>query len=197
MKLVIQRVKNASVEVDKKIVGKIEKGFLVLIGIKVGDTKEQADYLVRKLCNLRVFSDENDKMNLSLKDVAGQLLIVSQFTLYGDCSDGNRPSFIEAARPDEAIPLYEYFCNECARKGLDVQKGIFGADMKVQLLNDGPVTIISLFFRAIVRHVEHQLSRFFSVQFCTDYLAFFSCNCKACRKLLRIRQKFLFFNLGK
>ena len=142
MKLVIQRVKNASVEVDKKIVGKIEKGFLVLIGIKVGDTKEQADYLVRKLCNLRVFSDENDKMNLSLKDVAGQLLIVSQFTLYGDCSDGNRPSFIEAARPDEAIPLYEYLCNECARKGLDVQKGIFGADMKVQLLNDGPVTII-------------------------------------------------------
>ena len=109
MKLVIQRVKNASVEVDKKIVGKIEKGFLVLIGIKVGDTKEQADYLVRKLCNLRVFADENDKMNLSLKDVAGQLLIVSQFTLYGDCSDGNRPSFIEAARPDEAIPLYEYF----------------------------------------------------------------------------------------
>ncbi len=142
MKLVIQRVKNASVEVDKKIVGKIEKGFLVLIGIKVGDTKEQADYLVRKLCNLRVFADENDKMNLSLKDVAGQLLIVSQFTLYGDCSDGNRPSFIEAARPDEAIPLYEYFCNECARKGFDVQKGIFGADMKVQLLNDGPVTII-------------------------------------------------------
>ena len=121
MKLVIQRVKNASVEVDKKIVGKIEKGFLVLIGIKVGDTKEQADYLVRKLCNLRVFTDENDKMNLSLKDVGGQLLIVSQFTLYGDCSEGNRPSFIEAARPDEAIPLYEYFCNECAQKGFDVQ----------------------------------------------------------------------------
>ena len=132
MKLVIQRVKNASVEVDKKIVGEIEKGFLVLIGIKVGDTKEQADYLVRKLCNLRVFTD----------DVGGQLLIVSQFTLYGDCSEGNRPSFIEAARPDEAIPLYEYFCNECAQKGFDVQKGIFGADMKVQLLNDGPVTII-------------------------------------------------------
>ena len=142
MRAVIQRVKNASVEVDKKIVGKIEKGFLVLIGIKVGDTKEQADYLVRKLCNLRVFTDENDKMNLSLKDVGGQLLIVSQFTLYGDCSEGNRPSFIEAARPDEAIPLYEYFCNECEQKGFDVQKGIFGADMKVQLLNDGPVTII-------------------------------------------------------
>ena len=142
MKLVIQRVKNASVEVDGEIVGKIDKGFLVLIGIKVGDTKEQADYLVKKVCNLRVFTDENDKMNLALKEVGGKLLIVSQFTLYGNCNDGNRPSFIEAARPDEAIPLYEYFCNECARKGFDVQKGIFGADMKVQLLNDGPVTII-------------------------------------------------------
>lgn len=142
MKLVIQRVKNASVEVEGKIVGKIEKGFLVLIGIKVGDTKEQADYLVKKLCNLRVFTDEKNKMNLSLKDVDGKLLIVSQFTLYGNCSDGNRPSFIEAARPEEAIPLYEYFCKECANKGIEVQKGIFGADMTVQLLNDGPVTII-------------------------------------------------------
>ena len=142
MKLVIQRVKNASVKVDGKTVGEIEKGFLVLIGIKVGDTKEQADYLVRKLCNLRIFTDENDKMNLALKDVGGKLLIVSQFTLYGDCSDGNRPSFIEAARPEEAIPLYEYFCDECAKKGFEIQKGIFGADMKVQLLNDGPVTII-------------------------------------------------------
>lgn len=142
MKLVIQRVKHASVEVEKNIVGKIEKGFLVLIGIKHGDTKEQADYLVRKLCNLRVFTDENDKMNLSLKDVNGKLLIVSQFTLYGNCNDGNRPSFIEAARPEEAIPLYEYFCNECEKKSIEVQKGIFGADMKVELLNDGPVTII-------------------------------------------------------
>ena len=142
MKLVIQRVKNASVEVENKTVGKIEKGFLVLIGIKVGDTKEQADYLVKKLCNLRVFTDENDKMNLSLKDVGGKLLIVSQFTLYANCNDGNRPSFIEAARSEEAIPLYEYFCDECAKRGFEVQKGIFGADMKVQLLNDGPVTII-------------------------------------------------------
>lgn len=142
MKLVIQRVKNASVKVDEKTVGEIEKGFLVLIGIKVGDTKEQADYLVRKLCNLRIFTDENDKMNLALKDVGGKLLIVSQFTLYGDCSDGNRPSFIEAARPEEAIPLYEYFCDSCRNKGIEVQKGIFGADMKVELLNDGPVTII-------------------------------------------------------
>ena len=142
MKLVIQRVKNASVTVEKKVVGEIEKGFLVLIGIKVGDTKEHADYLVKKLCNLRVFTDENDKMNLSLKDVGGKLLIVSQFTLYANCNDGNRPSFIEAARPEEAIPLYEYFCDECAKRGFEVQKGIFGADMKVQLLNDGPVTII-------------------------------------------------------
>lgn len=142
MKLVIQRVKNASVEVDKNVVGKIEKGFLVLIGIKMGDTKQQADYLVKKVCNLRVFEDENGKMNLSLKDVGGKMLIVSQFTLYGNCNDGNRPSFTEAAKPDEAIPLYEYFCNECEKNGIEVQKGIFGADMKVQLLNDGPVTII-------------------------------------------------------
>lgn len=142
MKLVIQRVKEAKVEVESKIVGKIEKGFLVLIGIKKGDKKQQADYLVKKLCNLRVFEDNNGKMNLSLKDVKGKLLIVSQFTLYGDCGDGNRPSFIEAARPEEAIPLYEYFCEECAKNSIEVQRGIFGADMKVHLLNDGPVTII-------------------------------------------------------
>lgn len=142
MRLVVQRVKKAEVKVDGNIVGKIDKGFLVLIGIKVGDTKEQADYLVKKLCNLRVFSDENDKMNLSVKDVKGKLLIVSQFTLYGDCSQGNRPSFIEAARPEEANPLYEYFCNQCELNDIEVQKGIFGADMKVELINDGPVTII-------------------------------------------------------
>ena len=142
MKLVVQGVKKAEVKVDGNIIGKIDKGFLVLIGIKVGDTKEQADYLVKKLCNLRVFSDENDKMNLSIKDVKGKLLIVSQFTLYGDCSQGNRPSFIEAARPEEANPLYEYFCNQCELNNIEVQKGIFGADMKVELINDGPVTII-------------------------------------------------------
>lgn len=142
MKLVVQRVKKAEVKVDGNIIGKIDKGFLVLIGINVGDTKEQADYLVKKLCNLRVFSDENDKMNLSIKDVKGKLLIVSQFTLYGDCSQGNRPSFIEAARPEEANPLYEYFCNQCELNNIEVQKGIFGADMKVELINDGPVTII-------------------------------------------------------
>ena len=142
MKLVIQRVKKAEVKVDGQTVGKIDEGFLVLIGIKIGDTKEQADYLVKKLCNLRVFSDENGKMNKNLNDVNGKLLIVSQFTLYANCSEGNRPSFIEAARPEEAIPLYEYFCNECMKKNIEVQKGIFGADMKVELLNDGPVTIV-------------------------------------------------------
>ena len=142
MKLVIQRVTHAKVTVEGKVTGEIEKGFLVLVGIKQGDTKQQADYLVRKLCNLRVFSDENEKMNLSIKDVNGSLLIVSQFTLYGDCKDGNIPSFIQAAKPDEAIPLYEYFCDKCSENEIKVEKGIFGADMKVELLNDGPVTIV-------------------------------------------------------
>lgn len=142
MKIVIQRVANAQVEVDKKVVGKIGKGFLVLVGVTHDDTKENADYLVKKLCKLRVFTDENDKMNLSLKDVNGELLIVSQFTLYANCKDGNRPSFIEAAKPEQANELYEYFCSECEKNDIKVEKGIFGADMKVSLLNDGPVTII-------------------------------------------------------
>ena len=143
MKIVVQRLKNASVEVEGKTVGKIEKGFLVLLGVTHSDTKEKAEYLAKKLCKLRIFTDENDKMNLSLKDVGGKLLIVSQFTLYADCSGGNRPSFIEAARPEQAEELYEYFCKECKEKyDINVEKGIFGADMKVNLLNDGPVTII-------------------------------------------------------
>ena len=142
MKIVVQRVSKAQVEVEGKVVGKIEKGFLVLLGVTHGDTKEQADYIVKKLCNLRIFTDENDKMNLSLKDVGGELLIVSQFTLYADTSSGNRPSFINAAKPDKANELYEYFCQECEKKGIKVEKGIFGAHMKVSLLNDGPVTII-------------------------------------------------------
>ena len=142
MKIVVQRVKNAKVEVEGKTVGKIETGFLVLLGITHEDTEEQADYLVKKLCKLRVFTDENDKMNLSLKDVNGELLIVSQFTLYADCSQGNRPSFVEASRPDHANQLYEYFCSACEENDIHVEKGIFGADMKVSLLNDGPVTII-------------------------------------------------------
>lgn len=142
MKIVVQRVKNAQVEVEGKIVGKIKQGFLVLLGVTHGDTKEQADYLVKKLCNLRVFKDENEKMNLGLKDINGELLIVSQFTLYADCSSGNRPSFINAGKPEQAQELYEYFCEKCLENNIHVEKGIFGADMKVSLLNDGPVTII-------------------------------------------------------
>lgn len=142
MKLVIQRVANAKVEVDSEIVGEIGQGFLVLFGAGVGDTKEQADFLAEKLCNLRVFTDENYKMNLSIKDIDGELLVVSQFTLYADCKKGNRPSFINAAPPEEANELYEYFMDKCKSLVKNVQKGIFGADMKVSLLNDGPVTII-------------------------------------------------------
>ena len=142
MKLVVQRVKNAQVKVDDKIVGEIKQGFLVLLGVTHSDTKKQADYLVKKLCKLRVFKDENDKMNLGLKDINGELLIVSQFTLYADCTGGNRPSFVNAANPEEANRLYEYFCSECEKNGIKVEKGKFGADMKVSLVNDGPVTII-------------------------------------------------------
>ena len=143
MKLVIQRVKKADVSVDNKIVGKINHGFLVLLGIKNTDTKQDVDYLVKKLINLRVFTDQNDKMNLSLQSVNGELLLISQFTLYGNCKkSGNRPSFSDAAKPDIAIPLYEYFISECKKQISVVQTGIFGADMKVNLLNDGPVTII-------------------------------------------------------
>lgn len=142
MRVVIQRVKNASVEIDNKVNGKINTGFLVLLGIASTDTKQDVDYLVKKVVNLRVFSDENDKMNLALKDINGELLVISQFTLYGNCREGNRPSFIEAARPDVAIPLYEYFVEECKKQISVVETGVFGADMKVSLLNDGPVTII-------------------------------------------------------
>jgi D-tyrosyl-tRNA(Tyr) deacylase len=142
MRVVIQRVKNASVEIDNKVNGKINTGFLVLLGIASTDTKQDVDYLVKKVVNLRVFSDENDKMNLALKDINGELLVISQFTLYGNCKDGNRPSFIEAAKPDVAIPLYEYFVEECKKQIPVVETGVFGADMKVSLLNDGPVTII-------------------------------------------------------
>ena len=142
MKLLVQRVANANVKVDDKIVGKVDKGFLVLCGVTHTDTKETADYLVKKLLNLRVFEDENEKMNLSLKQVHGELLIVSQFTLYADTSSGNRPSFINAAKPDMANELYEYFCSQCAKEGIHVEKGVFGAHMEVSLLNDGPVTIM-------------------------------------------------------
>ena len=142
MKLLVQRVSSAKVDVDSKTVGKINKGFLVLIGVTHTDTKEIADYLVKKLCNLRVFKDENSKMNLSIKDVDGELLIVSQFTLYADCQHGNRPSFVNSAKPDIANELYEYFVERCRKEVKNVETGIFGADMKVSLLNDGPVTIM-------------------------------------------------------
>ena len=142
MKLLVQRVSSAKVDVDSKTVGKINKGFLVLIGVTHTDTKEIADYLVKKLCNLRVFKDENSKMNLSIKDVDGELLIVSQFTLYADCQHGNRPSFVNSAKPDMANELYEYFVERCRKEFKNVETGIFGADMKVSLLNDGPVTIM-------------------------------------------------------
>ena len=142
MRVVVQRVKHASVTINGTVNGKINNGFLVLLGIQSTDGEQDVDYLVKKVTNLRIFSDENDKMNLSLKDVNGELLIVSQFTVYANCKEGNRPSFVEAAKPDVAIPLYEYFVSECKKIIPVVETGIFGADMKVDLLNDGPVTII-------------------------------------------------------
>ena len=142
MRFVIQRVKRASVSVEEKVVGKIDKGFMVLIGISQEDNKEIADKMIRKLINLRVFTDENDKMNLNINSVNGELLLVSQFTLYANCKEGNRPAFIEAAKPDLANELYEYIISECKNKVNIVQSGIFGAKMKVDLVNYGPVTII-------------------------------------------------------
>lgn len=142
MKFVIQRVQHASVTVDQKVIGKIEKGFLVFIGVSNDDTKEIADKLVKKLVGLRIFEDENGKTNLSLADVDGSLLLVSQFTLYANCKKGYRPSFIEAGAPNMANEMYEYIIRECKKTIPVVEKGEFGADMKIELLNDGPFTII-------------------------------------------------------
>ncbi len=142
MKIVLQRVTSASVTVDGEVCGKIGIGYLVLLGVGQGDTEEDCRRLADKMINLRIFSDENDKINLSLGDVGGELLVVSQFTLYADCRKGNRPNFIQAGKPDEAERLYNYFVDYCRSKGKHVETGIFGADMKVQLVNDGPFTVI-------------------------------------------------------
>lgn len=142
MKFVIQRVSEASVKIDGEIKGKIDKGFMVLIGVGQEDTKEIADKYIKKLLAMRIFEDENGKTNLALKDVDGQLLLISQFTLYANCKKGNRPSFTEAGAPDKAEELYEYIVEECRKVIPVVETGEFGADMKVSLVNDGPFTII-------------------------------------------------------
>ncbi|MBQ4129529.1 MAG: D-tyrosyl-tRNA(Tyr) deacylase [Ruminococcus sp.] len=143
MKAVLQRVTYAQVVVENELVSKIEKGFLILLGVENGDSKKDADVLSKKISGLRVFEDENGKMNLSLGDIDGSVLVISQFTLLADCRKGRRPSFINAGAPDMANELYEYFCKRIKDDGVqDVKKGIFGADMKVSLLNDGPVTIL-------------------------------------------------------
>lgn len=142
MRIVVQRVTKASVSVDGKVVGAINGGFLVLLGVGAEDSEAECERLSQKLINLRIFADENGKTNLSIKDVNGELLIISQFTLYADCRKGNRPSFVQAKEPTEAECLYERFCELCAREIPVVQKGIFGADMSVELTNDGPFTVI-------------------------------------------------------
>lgn len=142
MKVVLQRVSEASVKVDNEIVGAINQGLMLLVGVEEHDTQDDAEWLVKKLINLRIFSDEEDKMNLSINDIQGEILCISQFTLMADYKKGNRPSFIKAAKPDKAIPLFDYFKSELAKSGLKVASGIFGAYMKVCLINDGPVTII-------------------------------------------------------
>lgn len=142
MRLVVQRVLEARVSVDNACVGKIDHGLMILVGITHDDTESQVKFLAQKVANLRIFSDLDDKMNLSVLDVAGSVLAVSQFTLYADIVKGNRPSYVAAARPNVAQPLYELFINELALLGVTVASGIFGADMQVSLINDGPVTII-------------------------------------------------------
>ena len=142
MRAVIQRVSHAGVTVDGKVLGKIGKGFLILLGVSDEDTEEVADRLADKICKLRIFEDENGKTNLSLADVDGELLVISQFTLYADCRKGNRPSFIKAGAPDMANGLYEYFMERCKQYVKRVERGEFGADMKVELLNDGPFTLM-------------------------------------------------------
>ncbi len=142
MKIVLQRVSSASVKVDSKIVGSIEHGLLLLIGFSSADSEESILPTLEKIVKLRIFSDEEGKMNKSVFDVEGSMLLISQFTLYADTKKGNRPSFIEAARPEHAIPLYEFFIAEMKKRITKVETGIFGADMKVEMVNDGPVTVV-------------------------------------------------------
>ena len=142
MKAVIQRVSEANVKVEGDIVGEISDGLLLLIGIDEEDEKADADWLVQKILNLRIFGDQEGKLNKSVLDISGEILCISQFTLIADYKKGNRPSFIKAAKPDNAIPLFEYFKTQIAQSNLKIESGIFGADMKVSLLNDGPVTIV-------------------------------------------------------
>ena len=142
MRAVLTKVKHASVTIDGELKGKIGRGFLILLGVAPDDTEEKCRKMADKLCSLRIFDDENDKINLSLDDVGGELLVISQFTLYGNCRKGRRPEFLSAARPETAIPLYEKFIAICREKGYHVETGEFGADMKVDSLNDGPLTLI-------------------------------------------------------
>ena len=142
MKTVIQRVSQADVTVDGIVTGEIGYGLLLLVGIDENDSTADVDWLVQKILNLRIFGDDEGKLNLSVKDIKGEILCISQFTLISDYKKGNRPSFINAAKPDKAVPLFEYFKSEIAKSGLRTESGIFGADMKVSLLNDGPVTIV-------------------------------------------------------
>ena len=141
MKAVVQRVAAASVAVEDEVIGSIGQGLAILLGVVEGDTEREADFLANKITQLRIFTDSQDKMNLSVEDMGGEMLVVSQFTLYGDCRRGKRPSFTRAARPETAIPLYESFVQHCRATGLPVETGEFGADMQVELINDGPVTI--------------------------------------------------------
>lgn len=142
MRAVVQRVVSSRVTVDESITGQINKGLLVLLGVTHEDTSKDVDYMIDKVLNLRIFEDENEKMNLSLKDVGGELLVVSQFTLYGDCRKGRRPNFSNAAKPDMANNLYEEFVDKAKSHGINVGTGKFGAHMMVDLTNDGPVTIL-------------------------------------------------------
>ncbi len=142
MRVVLQRVKSASVSVGGEVIGSIGRGFLILLGVSEEDTEAAADKMADKICKLRIFEDENGKTNLSLADVGGELLIVSQFTLYADCKKGNRPSFVKAGSPDKANELYEYFQTRCRNYVPKVEHGSFGAHMQVELLNDGPFTIV-------------------------------------------------------